>query len=60
MQVCDVPNADEWELCSLSFDDFSLDRDQMVLAALRMFMDLGLMAHFKIDYGVSKLCLHCH
>ncbi len=49
-----MPSVDEWQLCSLSFDDFSLDRDEMVMAALRMFLDLGLVSRFKIDYGVRR------
>lgn len=36
----------------LSFDDFSLDVDAMVTAALRMFMELGMVQKFKIDYEV--------
>jgi hypothetical protein len=50
----EVPKADDWSLHSLSFDDFSLLADEMVLAALRMFLDLGLVSRFKIDYPVSK------
>lgn len=41
----------------LSFDDFSLDVDAMVTAALRMFMELGMVQKFKIDYEVHT-CLH--
>lgn len=37
----------------LSFDDFSLDVDAMITAALRMFMELGMVQKFKIDYEVS-------
>lgn len=56
-QAREVPSADEWQLCSLTFDDFSLDRDPMVVAGVRMFLDLGLVSKFKMDYTVSE-CLH--
>uniref|UniRef100_A0ACB8G1W5 Dual 3',5'-cyclic-AMP and -GMP phosphodiesterase 11A n=1 Tax=Sphaerodactylus townsendi TaxID=933632 RepID=A0ACB8G1W5_9SAUR len=36
------------------FDDFSLDADTMITAALRMFMELGMVQKFKIDY--ETLC----
>ncbi|KAJ3591853.1 hypothetical protein NHX12_006984 [Muraenolepis orangiensis] len=38
----------------LPFDDFSLDVDAMVTAALRMFMELGMVQKFRIDY--ETLC----
>ncbi|CAG7819891.1 unnamed protein product [Allacma fusca] len=50
----DVPSADDWNLCSLTFDDFSLETNEMVVAAVRMFLDLGLVARFKMDY--STVC----
>ncbi|KAK4325067.1 hypothetical protein Pmani_004338, partial [Petrolisthes manimaculis] len=45
-----VPEAIKWNLGSLTFDDFSLTQDQMVLAAVRMFSDLRLTSRFKIEY----------
>ncbi|XP_035701980.1 dual 3',5'-cyclic-AMP and -GMP phosphodiesterase 11A [Folsomia candida] len=45
----EVPDADELGLVGLDFDDFSLDGDTMVLAALRMFTDLSLVSRFKMD-----------
>ncbi|XP_068086058.1 dual 3',5'-cyclic-AMP and -GMP phosphodiesterase 11A [Anabrus simplex] len=44
-----VPCADELNLYSLSFDDFSLGDDDMVLAAVAMFIDLGLVKRFGIE-----------
>ncbi|CAL8109890.1 unnamed protein product [Orchesella dallaii] len=51
IQGREVPSADEWHLCTLTFDDFSLDRDPMVVASVRMFLDLGLVTKFKMDYA---------
>ncbi|XP_071526785.1 dual 3',5'-cyclic-AMP and -GMP phosphodiesterase 11A-like [Panulirus ornatus] len=45
-----APEASKWNLGSLTFDDFSLSQDQMVLAAVRMFSDLRLTSRFKIEY----------
>ncbi|XP_063889231.1 dual 3',5'-cyclic-AMP and -GMP phosphodiesterase 11A-like isoform X3 [Scylla paramamosain] len=45
-----IPDASKWNLGSLTFDDFSLTQDQMVLAAVRMFTDLRLTSKFKIEY----------
>ncbi|XP_022250789.1 dual 3',5'-cyclic-AMP and -GMP phosphodiesterase 11A-like isoform X2 [Limulus polyphemus] len=50
-----LPEAKKLELTSLKFDDFSLTSDEMILASIHMFQDLGLLSHFKID--VSVLCL---
>ncbi|XP_069187279.1 dual 3',5'-cyclic-AMP and -GMP phosphodiesterase 11A isoform X2 [Procambarus clarkii] len=50
MQKEGVPEASKWNLGSLTFDDFSLNQDQMVLAAVRMFSDLRLTSRFKIEY----------
>ncbi len=48
-----MPNADEWNLYSLSFDDFSLDENEMLLAAVTMFTELGLVSKFNIDKKVK-------
>ncbi|PNF20000.1 hypothetical protein B7P43_G08644 [Cryptotermes secundus] len=44
-----VPCADELNLYSLTFDDFSLESDEMLLAAVSMFLDLGLVKKFSIE-----------
>jgi dual 3',5'-cyclic-AMP and -GMP phosphodiesterase 11 len=47
----------ELAIDDIHFDDFSLDVDAMITAALRMFMELGMVQKFKIDYEVkSVLC----
>ncbi|XP_076322626.1 dual 3',5'-cyclic-AMP and -GMP phosphodiesterase 11A-like [Tachypleus tridentatus] len=43
------------QLTSLKFDDFSLTSDEMIIASIQMFRDLGLLSRFKIDETV--LCL---
>lgn len=47
----------------IHFDDFSLDVDAMITAALRMFMELGMVQKFKIDYEVTicaaNICCFC-
>lgn len=47
----------------IHFDDFSLDVDAMITAALRMFMELGMVQKFKIDYEVTicaaNICRFC-
>ena len=40
----------ELAIDDIHFDDFSLDVDAMITAALRMFMELGMVQKFKIDY----------
>lgn len=42
----------ELAIDDIHFDDFSLDVDAMITAALRMFMELGMVQKFKIDYEV--------
>lgn len=53
MQEYDLPCADSWNLFSLSFDDFSLDDHEMLLASVTMFLELGLVNKFNIDKKVS-------
>lgn len=43
----------EFGIDDIHFDDFSLDVDAMITAALRMFMELGMVQKFKIDYEVT-------
>lgn len=54
-QAANIPLVCELGIDKLSFDDFSLDVDAMITAALRMFMELGMVQKFKIDYEVSPL-----
>ena len=49
-----MPEASQWGVDALSFNDFRLKADEMVLAAIRMFMDTGLIQTFKIDYEVDR------
>lgn len=52
-QAANIPLVCELGIDKLSFDDFSLDVDAMLTAALRMFMELGMVQKFKIDYEAS-------
>lgn len=54
-QAANIPLVCELGIDKLSFDDFSLDVDAMITAALRMFIELGMVQKFKIDYEVSSL-----
>ncbi|CAG0913440.1 unnamed protein product, partial [Notodromas monacha] len=45
----ELPSIEEWNLNAVDFDDFSLDADQMVLAAVAMCQDLGLLRRFLIQ-----------
>lgn len=47
----------ELAIDDIHFDDFSLDVDAMITAALRMFMELGMVQKFKIDYEVRCLVM---
>ncbi|XP_055086335.1 dual 3',5'-cyclic-AMP and -GMP phosphodiesterase 11A isoform X4 [Periophthalmus magnuspinnatus] len=53
-KAANIPLVCELGIDKLSFDDFSLDVDAMITAALRMFMELGMLQKFKIDY--ETLC----
>ncbi|XP_035266769.1 dual 3',5'-cyclic-AMP and -GMP phosphodiesterase 11A isoform X1 [Anguilla anguilla] len=53
-EAANIPLVCELGIDKLSFDDFSLDVDAMITAALRMFMELGMVQKFKIDY--ETLC----
>ncbi|XP_077584524.1 dual 3',5'-cyclic-AMP and -GMP phosphodiesterase 11A isoform X2 [Stigmatopora nigra] len=53
-KAVNIPLVCELGIDMLSFDDFSLDVDAMITAALRMFMELGMVPKFKIDY--ETLC----
>lgn len=49
-----VADADDWKLDSFNFNDFSLTSDDMLLAAVRIFKDLGFKRTFRID--TEMLC----
>ncbi|XP_053408413.1 dual 3',5'-cyclic-AMP and -GMP phosphodiesterase 11A-like isoform X3 [Mercenaria mercenaria] len=46
-----IPPAPEWRLNELTFNDFSLNNDDMVMAGIRMFKDLGLTKSCRIEIG---------
>lgn len=52
-QAANIPLVSELGIDDIHFDDFSLDVDAMITAALRMFMELGMVQKFKIDYEVT-------
>ncbi|KAK2108759.1 hypothetical protein P7K49_013924, partial [Saguinus oedipus] len=52
--AANIPLVSELAIDDIHFDDFSLDVDAMITAALRMFMELGMVQKFKIDY--ETLC----
>lgn len=54
MQSEHVPPAPEWKLNEFTFNDFSLTHDEMVLAGIRIFKDLGLMKTCRIEYDVRQ------
>lgn len=58
-QAANIPLVCELGIDKLSFDDFSLDVDAMITAALRMFMELGMVQKFKIDYEVRAALTQC-
>uniref|UniRef100_A0A2I3FT05 Phosphodiesterase n=1 Tax=Nomascus leucogenys TaxID=61853 RepID=A0A2I3FT05_NOMLE len=53
--AANIPLVSELAIDDIHFDDFSLDVDAMITAALRMFMELGMVQKFKIDYEVRCL-----
>ncbi|XP_077175732.1 dual 3',5'-cyclic-AMP and -GMP phosphodiesterase 11A isoform X2 [Paroedura picta] len=53
-KTASIPLVSELGIDNVHFDDFSLDVDTMITAALRMFMELGMVQKFKIDY--ETLC----
>uniref|UniRef100_A0A803SLF2 Phosphodiesterase n=1 Tax=Anolis carolinensis TaxID=28377 RepID=A0A803SLF2_ANOCA len=52
-KAANLPLVTELGIDDIHFDDFSLDMDAMITAALRMFMELGMVQKFKIDYEVT-------
>nr|XP_006005037.1 PREDICTED: dual 3',5'-cyclic-AMP and -GMP phosphodiesterase 11A [Latimeria chalumnae] len=51
-KAANIPLVSELGIDEFYFDDFSLDVDAMITAALRMFMELGMDQKFKIDYEI--------
>jgi hypothetical protein len=49
----DIPDVRTWRLTAVDFDDFKLDGDEMVLAAVAMWDDLDLSRTFCVDRTVS-------
>ncbi|GFR94156.1 phosphodiesterase [Elysia marginata] len=44
-----LPDVNQTKLREFTFNDFLLDNDEMALAAIKMFQELGLMRKFKIE-----------
>ncbi|KAL4229189.1 Dual 3' [Mactra antiquata] len=49
-----IPPAPEWKIHELTFNDFSLSNDEMIVAGVRIFKDLGFMKAFRIE--IDALC----
>ncbi|GIY26709.1 dual 3',5'-cyclic-AMP and -GMP phosphodiesterase 11 [Caerostris darwini] len=47
-----IPSTEMYKLQDLKFDDFSLNDKEMLKASLRMFVDLGFIQRFGIEYDV--------
>ena len=47
-----IPEAIELHLSDVRFNDFSLESEEMVQASIRIFIELGLLRKFRIDYEV--------
>uniref|UniRef100_A0A8C1ATU8 Phosphodiesterase n=1 Tax=Cyprinus carpio carpio TaxID=630221 RepID=A0A8C1ATU8_CYPCA len=52
LKAAKIPLSSELGIDEFHFNDFSLDNDAMITASLRMFLELGVMQKFKIDYEV--------
>ncbi|XP_054638710.1 dual 3',5'-cyclic-AMP and -GMP phosphodiesterase 11A isoform X1 [Dunckerocampus dactyliophorus] len=52
LKAAKIPLSSELGIDELHFNDFSLDNDAMITASLRMFLELGVVQTFKIDYEV--------
>lgn len=67
LKAAKIPLGIELGINEFHFNDFSLDNDAMITASLRMFLDLGAVQKFKIDYEVrqescvaqNKRCVPC-
>ncbi|KAM6967490.1 dual 3',5'-cyclic-AMP and -GMP phosphodiesterase 11A [Aplochiton taeniatus] len=52
LKAAKIPLNTELGIDEFHFNDFSLDNDAMITASLRMFLELGVVQNFKIDYEV--------
>ncbi|MGH0138546.1 UNVERIFIED_CONTAM: hypothetical protein FKN15_038812 [Acipenser sinensis] len=52
LDAAKIPSVSELGIDEFYFNDFSLDKDAMITASLRMFLELGVVQKFKIDYEV--------
>ncbi|TRY93296.1 hypothetical protein DNTS_010852 [Danionella cerebrum] len=52
LDAAKIPLSTELGIDEFHFNDFSLDTDGMITASLRMFLELGVVQKFKIDYEV--------
>ncbi|MBN3282435.1 PDE11 phosphodiesterase, partial [Polyodon spathula] len=52
LKAAKIPSVSELGIDEFYFNDFSLDKDAMITASLRMFLELGVVQKFKIDYEV--------
>ncbi|XP_055759997.1 dual 3',5'-cyclic-AMP and -GMP phosphodiesterase 11A-like isoform X1 [Salvelinus fontinalis] len=52
LKAAKIPLSSELGIEEFHFNDFSLDNDAMITASLRMFLELGAVQKFKIDYDV--------
>ncbi|XP_051577105.1 dual 3',5'-cyclic-AMP and -GMP phosphodiesterase 11A-like [Myxocyprinus asiaticus] len=52
LKAAKIPLSSELGIDEFHFNDFSLDNDAMITASLRMFLELGVVQKFKIDYEV--------
>ncbi|CAL9705881.1 unnamed protein product [Knipowitschia caucasica] len=52
LKAAKIPLSCELGIDEFHFNDFSLDNDAMITASLRMFLELGVVQKFKIDYEV--------
>ncbi|CAB1333818.1 unnamed protein product [Coregonus sp. 'balchen'] len=55
LKAAKIPLSSELGIEEFHFNDFSLDNDAMITASLRMFLELGAVQKFKIDYDVSEV-----
>lgn len=53
-----IPLSSELGIDEFHFNDFSLDNDAMITASLRMFLELGVVQKFKIDYEVRNALIN--
>ncbi|XP_048469991.1 dual 3',5'-cyclic-AMP and -GMP phosphodiesterase 11A [Rhincodon typus] len=52
LKAAKLPAVSELGIDSFHFSDFSLNNDGMITASLRMFLELGMVQKFKVDYEV--------